>query len=246
VDKHVDIYGGVALSELPLYSVTDAARVLKVAVSTLRSWVAGKSYPVSHGEKFAQPVIHLGPQSGGLLSFSNLVEAHLLATIRRRYGVALQQVRPALDYVERTLNVTRPLLSQQFKTDGKSLFVERVGKLINASREGQLAMADLLSAALQRVESDPDGVPMALYPWRLMSEDRAAAQRPIVMDPRHRFGLPILSGSKVPIDVIIDRWRAGEPLATIADDFEVDVAAVEDAVRWWTDEAQEPQAAAKQ
>jgi hypothetical protein len=36
------------------------------------------------------------------LSFMNLIEAHILAGIRRKHGVQLQQVRRALDYVQKS------------------------------------------------------------------------------------------------------------------------------------------------
>lgn len=230
-----DIYGGQDPREIPLYSVVEAARILKLPPSTLRSWVQGNRYETkARGTRTTPPLFRRPPRSA-LLSFSNLIEAHVLANIRREREISAQRVRAALGYVQKRLGVRRPLLSEHFKTDGKDLFVERYGKLIKANEEGQLVMAELLSAALERVERDAEGIPVALYPWRLLNEESADAPRPIVVDPRHRFGAPMLSASHVPVAAIVDRWQAGERLAEIAEDFRVGLDEVEDAVRWWSD-----------
>ena len=103
---------------LPAYSFHDAAKYLRIPVPTLRSWVGlGKS----------PPVFTMDDPERRFLSFMNLVEAHILAGIRRKQGVRLPQVRRALDYVRRTCGVERPLIDQGFQTDGHFLFVEWTG-----------------------------------------------------------------------------------------------------------------------
>lgn len=45
------------------------------------------------------------------------------------------------------------------------MFVERLGKLINISRDGQMAIRDVLKDALKRIERDHAGLPIKLYPY---------------------------------------------------------------------------------
>lgn len=113
---------------LPAYPVAEAAHYLRMPEVTLRSWVAGRLYPVSGRPRRSKPVIHLDDPKRQYLSFINLVEAHVLAAIRRRYGVKLPKVRTALDYVHREFHIERPLIDQSFQTDGLDLFVDRYGK----------------------------------------------------------------------------------------------------------------------
>jgi len=119
---------------LPAYLVTEAAQYLRMPEETLRSWVAGRLYPAAGKSKRSRPLIPLDDPRRRYLSFINLVEAHVLAAIRRRYGVKLPKVRKALDYVQRRFQDEHPLINQAFQTDGLDLFVERYGELINASR----------------------------------------------------------------------------------------------------------------
>jgi hypothetical protein len=91
-----------------------------------------------------------------------------------------------LRYVHDALDVEHPLASEQFKTNGVDLFVERLGKIINASREGQLGMKAVLVGSLARVEYDERGRAVRLFPLLR----RADGPRNIVIDPRRAFGRP--------------------------------------------------------
>jgi uncharacterized protein (DUF433 family) len=121
-------------------------------------------------------------------------------------------------------------------TDGKHLFVEAAGlkDVINAFRHGQLAMRDLIGLHLQRVEWDKDGFIARLYPFtrsRRSPAEEVSQPRVVTMDPRVEFGRPILKVSAVPTAVIADRYKAGESIADLADDYGEDPLNVEEAVR---------------
>src|SRR5450755_3976453 len=128
----------------PAYSVAEAAHYLRMPEGTLRSWVSGRLYPVGGQSKRSRPLIPPADPKKQYLSFINLVEAHVLAAIRRRHGVKLPKVRKALDYVKYRFGIERPLVDEAFQTDGLNLFVDHYGALINASQEGQQAMKEIL------------------------------------------------------------------------------------------------------
>lgn len=102
--------------------------------STLRAWIAGRTYRTRDGRRRAKAIIH--PVEPGWLSFTNLVEAHVLSAMRRDYQLKLDVIRRAVKYVETELGVEHPLAREEFSTDGVGLFVERFGKLVNASSDG--------------------------------------------------------------------------------------------------------------
>jgi uncharacterized protein (DUF433 family) len=203
----------------------EAAHYLNVPVSTLRAWCLGQSGP----PRF-RPVIRLDGKPGEGLSFLNLVEAHVLAALRRVHGVKLGRVRSALDYVARQLQVDRPLSDIQFQTDGVDLFIEQLDRLVNVSKDGQLEMASLLHAHLERIERDPGKVPIKLYPFTT-SRTAAGAPAPVVIDPRIAFGRPVLKGKGVPTAVLADRFKAGDSLKELAGDYEASPEDIEEAIR---------------
>src|ERR1700733_2926500 len=218
----------------PAYSVAEAAHHLRMPEETLRSWVAGRLYPVAGQSKRSRPLIHLDDPKRRCLSFINLVEAHVLAAIRRRHGVKLPKVRNALDYVRRQFRIERPLIDQAFQTDGLDLFVERYGELIAASRDGQRAMKEIIGVYLKRIEWDAQGLPIKLYPFtRETQADAAPASDPrvVVMNPTVSFGRPVITGTGIPVSFIYERYLAGDSVADLARDFRLEISAIEEAIR---------------
>jgi uncharacterized protein (DUF433 family) len=162
------------------------------------------------------------------------VEAHVLAAIRRRHGVKLPKVRNALDYVRRQFQVERPLVDQTFQTDGLDLFVVRYGELINASREGQRAMKEIIGMYLERIERDAKGLPIKLYPFTRDTQAEAAPAsdpRVVVMNPAVSFGRPVIAGTGIPVSSIYERYKAGDSVADLAQDFRLEIGAIEEAIR---------------
>ncbi len=95
------------------YGIAEAADYLTLPPATLRTWVRGRSYPTVEGRQFSNALIGLPDPGEPLLSFTNLVEAHVLKAIRRRHGIPMQKMRPALLYLEEELGVSHPLARQE-------------------------------------------------------------------------------------------------------------------------------------
>jgi uncharacterized protein (DUF433 family) len=221
------------LRRTPAYAFSEAAHYLGVPSSTLRAWFLGQINRDARGSvRRFHPILRLDGNRQDGLSFLNLVEAHVLAGLRRAHGLSLPNVRRALRYVSRTLGFERPLIDARFQTDGASLLVEQFGGLINASRGGQVEMAHLMQAYLQRIEWADDGLPIKLYPFtRRESALTAQVPRPVVVDPRIAFGRPALSGRAVPTAVLADRFKAGDTLDQLAEDYDTAPEAIEEAIR---------------
>jgi uncharacterized protein (DUF433 family) len=219
---------------LPAYTLGEAAHYLRMPVGTLRSWVVGRFYPVSGKLRRSHPIIELAGPKEHYLSFINLVEAHVLAAICRRHGVKLPKVRTGLKYVQKQFQIEHPLINQAFQTDGLDLFVTHYGDLINASREGQRVMKEIIGVYLKRIEWDSKGLPIKLYPFtRDNYTETAAAGEPrvVVINSAVSFGRPVIAGTGIPVLSIYERYKAGDSVADLARDFRLEISAVEEAIR---------------
>ena len=231
------LYAGPQVLEVPLYRVFEASRYLQIPENTLRSWVSGRAYPLrSGGSRRSEPVIELADPENSRLSFNNLTEAHVLDALRRQYQVELPQIRRAVNYLRDQFRTQHPLVHHQMLTDRKHLFIEAAGlkDVISASKHGQLAMRDLIGLHLQRMEWDKDGFVARLYPFtrsRRTPAEEASQPRVVTMDPRVEFGRPVLKSSAVPTAVIADRYKAGESIADLAEDYGEEPLNIEEAVR---------------
>lgn len=215
--------------EMPAYSIGEAAHYLRIPVATLRSWVRGRYYPTGRGRRFFKPLIELPAPDLASLSFINLVEAHILDAIRREHDIPLPKVRAALDYVNRHFRVSHPLADHKFQTDGVDLFLSRFEKLIAVSQAGQLAMKEMLAAHLRRVERNAAGLAIRLYPFtrkRLLDEPKI-----IVIDPYVSFGRPAIARRGIATSIVAERYKAGESIDELAQDYDCERGHVEEAVR---------------
>lgn len=214
----------------PAYPFVEAAHYLNLPLSTLRAWCLGQPMRPTPSSRQFKPLIHMDDRDLRSLSFLNLVEAHVLAALRRQHNIPLPKVRRALDFVARRLRSARPLAEMQFQTDGVDLFVERLGSLINVSQDGQTEMAEVIRQHLKRIERNAQGIPVKLFPFT-RSDERADQPATVVIDPRIAFGRPVLVGRSVPTAVLADRFKAGETFEQLAGDYDISAKSVEEAIR---------------
>jgi uncharacterized protein (DUF433 family) len=214
----------------PAYPFVEAAHYLNIPLSTLRAWCLGRGLRADGKTRRFQPIIRLDANDRRALSFLNLVEAHVLTAIRRQHHVPLPKVREALNFVSRRMGSQRPLAELEFQTDGIDLFLEKLGSLVNVSREGQTEMAEIIRDHLRRIERDTQGIPVRLFLFT-RKDDIRDQPSPIVVDPRIAFGRPVLAGRSVPTAILADRFKAGETLTQLADDYDTSPQNIEEGLR---------------
>jgi excisionase family DNA binding protein len=54
---------------------------------------------------------------------------------------------------------------------------------------------------------------------------------PIMIDPHVSFGRPTIAGTGIPIAIVASRFRAGESVSAIAEDYRLPEASIHDAIR---------------
>lgn len=218
---------------IPTYTLAEAARFLGVPRSTFSTWAKGyvrrpPHRPVVTGE----PILTSVEVEPGFpcVPFVGLAEGMVLAAFRRG-GVSLQHIRAAVSILEREIGMEHALASRRLFTDGAVILYDYLdakpdddlaGLTEVASR--QRVFATVIREYLQRIEYGPDG-----WATKLISP---ATPGPIALiDPKLSFGQPIFIHGAGRVEDVLDRWRAGDPLAGVAEDFGVPVEDVEDMLR---------------
>jgi len=217
-----------SLRDRPAYPLLEAARYVRVPPATLRSWVHGRPYHTARGEKHWPPVIRIADKLRGLLSFNNLVEAHVLSSLRVDHQTHIRDIRQAIEYAEAELGIAHVLLSRELSTNAGEIFLNHLGNLISLSRSGQLAMKRLLEEHLRRVEWDTNGLPFRLFPFSGANE--SVGRRTIAIDPAIGFGRPIVLKRSIATRTVAERIDAGESPSAVARDYGLTVREVEEAV----------------
>jgi len=193
-----NLYGETDPRDIPIYSISDAAKYLRIPVGTIRSWTVS----VSNGSNFSkpQPLILTQDIKPKLLSFTNLVEIHVLRAIRKHHQMQRDKVRIALDYIEEKFQVLHPLASEKFSINGVDLFIERYASLFNVSEDWRRDLKSSFNTHFQRIEFDKNGFAMKLFPFTASQEENNP--RIVVIDPRIAFGRLVIAETGIPTIVL--------------------------------------------
>ena len=207
--------------EFPRYSISEAALYARIPVTTLHAWTLGQDYITANGvHRRFRPLITLADKKNRLLSFYNLVEAHILRSTTER-GVPFKNVRKALNYVQETIPGKHPLLSHTFETSGKELFITHLEGTINATAHGQRVMREILEKYLTLIPRDGSGLPIKIFPIN---------SRRLAIDPLFSSGKPIVRDRGITASVLWGRNKSGESVSEIARDYGLSELEVEEAI----------------
>jgi len=201
-----------------VYLVPDAARILRLPADLLRTWVSGRK----QHEKQHFPLGDIISSGGGLdrhFGFLTLVELYLVAQLRKR-GVTMPTIRAARDELARRYNTPHPFALEGILTSGKGLLKELGdGVLLELGTSGQTAIQKIIDPFCTQLDFDQ----ASLLASRFFPLGR---NHPIVVDPRHAFGRPVVEGTNITTEAIMSLLRGGEAAENIAESFAIPLAAV--------------------
>lgn len=191
----------------PLYPYAEAARYINVAPNTLRYWF----HVLKQGNE---------PQ---FLSFANLIEAYVIKALGEQHAVKLKAILKATFNAEKHLNIKWLLLRKDLLTTGGDLFLNYYDQLVNLSKSNQLGIKTVLQSYLKRVEWE-NNLPSKLYPYLL------DVNKFIEINPKIRFGRPIIKSKGVETAIIYKRINVGEKPEFVAKDYGITMEEIEMAI----------------
>lgn len=219
--------------EQALYTPADAACYLGIHPQTLGTWLWGRKYPTVGGEHFFAPLIEVADPANELLSFFNLAELHVLAACRYQHHISFKSIRTAMDTVQKKYAAEHPLISKDFKTNGRDIFVQSIAENTNLSNPQQLNFKNIMDAFLEHIITDEHDLAKKIFPLIAGQPD----DRIISITYGISSSQPIIDGFGVPVWVIHNRSSDGEADESIADDFGMPVDRVRRAINYFEQRA---------
>ena len=174
------------------YTAPEAARLLKTTPRGITRWLRGYSYKGADGAVVQAPPLWRPqiPRLGdGLeIGFHDLIELQFVLAFLN-HNVGLNVIRRCLDNARKIIGEERPLSTHQFRTDGKSIFLESLRDAEGAENLGESnSVTDLKSGQMvfkQVVEPtfrDLDLADGSVVQWRPYK-----GKPSIVIDPARSF-----------------------------------------------------------
>lgn len=210
----------------PAYTAAEVGRLLLLPPATVRAWFFGVE------SSAFRKVLKPADAQHRLLSFGNLCEAHILATIRRVHNVPMARVRQAIRVLADHEQEDKPILNHRLLAErGRTLLLDAGEVFVDIGQDGQLVLKDVVDQATARIEWDTRDVPVRLFPFPRQSVE-SADDKVVVIDPLVGFGRPIIARAGVATNVVFERFSAGDKIEDLADDFDVSAADIEEAIRF--------------
>ena len=213
--------------DVPLYSVTDAARHIDVPRSTFETWVHGyQRRREGRQATSGAPIVTVidAPRGEPRIPFIGLAEGFVLAAFRQA-GVPLQRIRPAVDDLRRQFGLAHVLASKSLYTDGAEVlydYAERRGDTPEAKsardlvvvRSNQRVFKPVVEQYLKRIDFAPDG-------WARLLSLPQYGSADVVVDPERSFGEPIFARGGAEVEAVLGRFKNGEDIASLSTEFNV-------------------------
>lgn len=211
----------VSVLEREVFSEAEAARLLRVAQSTLHYWLEGGE---RKGRNY-KPVLRTVPRGGRAVTWAEFVEAGLLREYRRTHRVPMVELRAFICLLRERFGVPYPLADRRPFVAGKKLVLQAQDEAgldpeycLVAVIGNQLLLTPPSASFVERVTWDGD----VAAGWR----PDPNPESPVRILPDVRFGRPSIRG--ISTEVVWEQDEAGMGVEEIAEVYQLEVADV----RW--------------
>ena len=212
-----------------VYTVPDVSKILGFSKDRIRRWVSGYKR-TGKGKKYEyKPMIDEGFWGEGAsraVNFYSLVEMYTFIKLLD-LGISVRNIRKAREELKARFDLPYPFASHKLLCDGHQIVIEmqsidnKIYLLLGEG--GQTAFQEAIKLYYKKIDFN-DSSTLAERYWP------AGKDRMVVVDPNRGFGRPTIRNTNITTEVIFSLYQAGEDKMQIADLYEVDEKAIEDAV----------------
>jgi uncharacterized protein (DUF433 family) len=206
-------------SNLGIYLIPDAARILRVPMASLRTWVSGRTKESSERHYPAGPLVFNGAKADKYLDFHTLIELFTIAQLRAR-GVSMTVIRDARLELSERFKTPHPFAMEGLMTSDRTLIKSlNEDVLLELGTNGQTAFRKVIQPFCESLDFDQtSSLASRYYPL--------GRNQPIVVDPHHAFGRPVIEGTNITTEAVISLLRGGDAVEDIAESFQIDPQAI--------------------
>ncbi len=205
-----------------IYTVPDVARILHLPYHRVNHWLNeywdGRLGSAFKG-KYSWRV-----DSTRAVGFHTLVEFYVMMQFAEA-GVKPLQVLKAHEELSGSFKTMFPFAQKQIieniSTDGKKIYISIDGTSMTLDGSKQFNL-DFIKVFFKKLDFDKELLATRFWPL--------GKTKSVVCDPQHKFGQPVIDSTNIQTEVIYNMYLAGEPVAFIANLYEIPSRKVKDAI----------------
>ncbi|GAB4510732.1 MAG: hypothetical protein Tsb004_14190 [Allomuricauda sp.] len=196
-----------------IYTASEIAKILRIPYRTVYTWMnkywdgkIGKDF----GAKYSWEI-----NGTRAVSFHTFIEFYVMMRFSEA-GVKPKQVLEAHKELSKMYSTAFPFARKEvlgnIKSDGKLIYLKTVEGIIelNGTKQFNLGLIELFFINL---EFDNDNLASRFWP--------IGRGKSILVDPKRRFGHPVIDGKNIFPEIIFKHHQAGDPISYIAHVYEI-------------------------
>ncbi len=240
------LYGGKDPRLMPIYTIDEAAHILWLPTATLKAWTFGQYWHQEGRPRSFVPLIVAPESDEMMLSFTNLVEAHVLHAIRRVHRIKMSVVRESMSKIREEFETRHPLAEIDLYTEadregsdraphGEKSVIVKYGSYVNMSKGKQIEMEEVVAVYLTRIEREEHKL-ARFFPFynepRIKGPGIGPQPKIVTVDPFVSFGRPVVTNTNIRTEAIAERFFAGDSVNELVSDFRLERNMIEAAIRF--------------
>jgi uncharacterized protein (DUF433 family) len=203
-----------------IYTISDLAAILNLPQTKVRRWL-NEFYNSRLGETY-KGKYSSGEGRNKVTNFYTLIEFYVFYLLRE-HDVSVKKIIAAHEHMANQLDTPYPFATSQIMTEGKNIFYTLPdGTTMYADKSQQIVIKKAIESFCKKIHYSKDQLAQRYYPL--------GKKHHIVVDPHHQFGQPVIEGTNILADTIYSMYKAKEPMAVIANLYELSEQEVADAI----------------
>lgn len=204
-----------------VYSVSDAAEILRLPTYKVRRWLKEYWNKRLMGGNIAYS---WGEGRDVAFNFATLIEFYVFFQLKEA-GVRTKKILIAHEKLAHRFKTPVPFASLQLLTDGgRILFYADGGDIVDVEPNFQYNFKEIIQPFCRKIEFDCDKIATRFYP---LGKDTQ-----IVVDPHHQFGQPTIENTNILPHTIWTYYKGGETPEFIASIFDLTHKQIADAIKF--------------
>jgi uncharacterized protein (DUF433 family) len=211
---------GEDLRDYPTYTIPEAAKILGMSRRTLQSWVVDDPIWKVSGAKFDVP----------LLSFRDIAQAYYVEIVRKHFYLSMRRTRDVLELARKESRAQYPLLNKNIRLFFQHIILTKParGKQprrdVDLTQHRQLGISQVIDQFATRIQRDSKGEGFQLFPWRYWTPGDDS--KPVTIDPEVMSGRLVVTGTRIPVQILWTRKLSGESIPRLASDYDLGQEAI--------------------
>lgn len=211
-----------------IYLVRDVAKILRLDYAKTSRWIAG--YWGSGLDENVQYTF--GDIGNRAINFLSLIEFYTFFKLREK-GISSTEIKKLHNTLSGVFNTKYPFAiahdffieSRRSKSPNakakKNIYYSYFENLIKHDNKQQFSLR-FMEKFFERVEFNDDNLAVRFFPLE--------NSKNVVVDPKHQFGQPVISGTNIKTQTLFSLYKGGETVEDISSLYNLPVDKVSDAI----------------